>query len=86
MTIEVTVTPAHEEFAARLGAAGTGSDAAAVDAILDEIADAGLACAMATLAGQTRNLVVTLMAQHGEDATRALFETTALQAGAAVDD
>lgn len=35
MTTEVTMTPAAQEFAARLGAAGCGSDPAVVDAILE---------------------------------------------------
>lgn len=85
MTI-VTVTPAAEEFAARLGAAGTDRDAAKVDAVLGEIAAAGLPMALAVLAVQTRNLVWMLKLQHGDEAARKLFETTVLQAGEACDD
>jgi hypothetical protein len=40
--MDVEVTFAHQEFAARLGQAATNSDADRVDALLDEIADAGL--------------------------------------------
>jgi len=84
--MNVVVTPLHEEYAARLGAAGCGSDAAAADAILDEIADAGLTCALAVLCCQTRNLAQTVMLQHGPQTALRLFETTAMQAGAACDE
>jgi len=86
MPIEVPVTPAHQEFAARLGRAGCGSDAAAVDAIIDEIADAGLEAVLAVLAVQTRNLVMLLKLTRGVDDARTLFENTIAEAQAASDD
>jgi hypothetical protein len=82
----IAVTPAHEEFAARIGRAGVCGDADGVDAILDEIAGAGVECALAVLAVQSRNLIWMLKLTQGEDAARALFEKTIIDAGAACDD
>jgi hypothetical protein len=86
MPIEVTVTPEHEEFAARLGRAGCGTDVAAADAIIDEIADAGLECTLAVLAVQTRNLVMLLKLTRGPDEALELFTNTIAEAQAAIDD
>ena len=81
--MNINVTPVHEDYAARLGQAGTDSDADRCDAILAEIADAGLETALAVLAVQTRNLVWMLTLEHGEEAARKLFETTII-AGQAI--
>jgi hypothetical protein len=45
-----------------------------VDGIVAEIADAGLETALAALAVQTRNLVLLMTLQHGEEATRRLLK------------
>jgi hypothetical protein len=83
--MDVPVTPVHEEYAARLGFAAMQSDAAAIDGILDEIADAGLAYALAVVAVQTRNLVWTLRLHQGDEVARSLFERTIIDAGQACD-
>jgi hypothetical protein len=84
--VNVEVKPLHEEFAARLGQAGTDQDAARVDAILAEIADAGLQTALAVLAVQTRSLVWMLTLERGREEARKVFTTTILEAGQACDD
>ena len=84
--MEIRVRPEHEEFAARLGQAGVQSDAAKADSILNEIADAGLECAMAVLCVQTRSLVWTLSFLRGPDDALKLFSNTIAAASLAVDD
>ena len=84
--MNITVQPAHEEFGARLGRAGVTGDADGADRVLAEIAGAGLECALAVLAVQSRNLVVTLTLLRGPDEARGIFEKTIIDAGAALDD
>jgi hypothetical protein len=83
--MKVTVRPEHEEFAARLGQAGVQSDEAKVDAILDEIADAGLEAALAVLCSQTHSLIMMLRLWRGPDEALELFTNTIAEAQVAID-
>jgi len=60
--------------------------AAAVDAIIDEIADAGFECALAVMTVQTRNLVWMLKLTRGADEAAILFDNTIAAAQVAGDD
>ena len=82
----MVITPAIEEFAARLGQAGVCADSAKLDAIFEEIRVGGIEAALAVLTVQTRNLVWMLRLTQGDEGTRALFERTITDAQAACDD
>ena len=84
--MDVRVNPVHEEFAARLGQAGTTADAAQATAILDEIGAAGVECALAVLAVQSRNLVMLLSLMQGRESALQVFDRTVLDAGQACDE
>ncbi len=84
--MNIEVTPASQEFAARLGRAGVIRDADGIDSILAEIAAGGVDAVLAVLAVQTGNLVTLLSLQQGPEMARKIFERTILDAGAVIDE
>jgi len=84
--LNIPVTPADQQLAARLGLASIDGDSDRYVQVMAEIIAGGLPCAIAVLS-VTNNHLASGMATHlGVAAARSVFERTILDAPQASDD